>query len=106
MSTSIAAKSGFVIDLREYEQLASEYIRERFSPELQLSEQLRLSDFIAWLRKRTEGEFRQRERRSGAVVHFNCNHEIVSGKKLEACPNCYPEQRERQSVAGSHEINP
>lgn len=58
-------KSEFVIDLREYEQLASEYICEKFPPELQLSEQLRLSDFVVWLRKRTEAD-RQRERQSVA----------------------------------------
>lgn len=61
-----SANLGFVIDLREYEQLAGEYICEKFPPELQLSEQLRLSDFIVWLRKRTESEFRQRERESVA----------------------------------------
>lgn len=64
---SAATKSGFVIDLREYEQLASEYIYERFPPQLRLSEQLRLSDFIAWLRKRTEQKISRERGTLGAA---------------------------------------
>jgi len=50
---------GIAMTLREYEQLAGEFIKEYFPVEKQELEKWRLSAFILWLRKRGLEQRRQ-----------------------------------------------
>lgn len=44
----------FLLTLPEYERLAREYIDETFNLPERMAEQLKLSEFIVWLRRREE----------------------------------------------------
>ena len=44
----------FLLTLSEYESLAREYINDNFAPPERMQEQLKLSEFIIWLRQREE----------------------------------------------------
>ena len=56
------SKDGFLLKLSEYERLAREYIDETFKPPDRMVEQLKLSEFIIWLRRREEKRVESKKR--------------------------------------------
>jgi len=48
------SNNGFLLTLSEYKSLAREYINDNFAPPERMQEQLKLSEFIIWLRQREE----------------------------------------------------
>jgi len=56
------SKDGFLLTLSEYESLAREYINDNFAPPERMQEQLKLSEFIIWLRQREEKKVESKKR--------------------------------------------
>lgn len=80
----------FLLTLSEYERLAREYIDETFKPPKRMTEQLKLSEFIIWLRRREEkanetkaSNTQQQATNSTTTLPTGKNSVILSDERLQ-----------------------